>query len=71
MQQDCQISWDFLLIVLGVVMVIEGIPWFLSPSGYKRLFLQLLPLKDALLRVFGLSCMLAGLLLVYLVRSGR
>ena len=70
MQQDCQISWDFLLIVLGVVMVIEGIPWFLSPSGYKRLFLQLLPLKDTRLRVFGLSCMLAGLLLVYLVRSG-
>ena len=70
MQQDCQFSWDFLLTVLGVVMIVEGIPWFLSPSGYKRMFLQLLPLKDALLRVFGLCCMLGGLLLVYLVRRG-
>lgn len=69
MQQDCQMGWDFLLVVLGVVMVLEGIPWFLSPSGYKRIFLQLLPLKDAVLRLLGLSCMLGGLLLVYLARN--
>ncbi len=68
MQQDCQTGWSFLLVVLGVVMIVEGIPWFLSPSGYKRMLLQLLPVNDALLRLLGLGCMLGGLLLVYLVR---
>ena len=64
-------GWDFLLVVLGVVMIAEGIPWFLSPAGYKRMLLQLLPVRDALLRLFGLGCMLGGLLLVYLIRSVR
>lgn len=62
-------QWDFLLIVLGVVMVVEGIPWFLSPTGYKRLLLQLLPVNDLVLRLLGLGCMLGGLLLVYLARG--
>ena len=69
MQQNCQTGWDFLLVVLGVVMVVEGIPWFLSPGGYKRMLLQLLPVPDRILRLFGLGCMLGGLLLVYLVRG--
>ena len=60
---------DFLLVVIGVVMIVEGIPWFLSPGGYKRLLLQLLPMGDGMLRVIGLTFMLGGLLLVYLVRG--
>lgn len=60
---------DFLLVVIGVVMIVEGIPWFLSPDGYKRLFLQLLPLDNAMLRLLGLGLMLSGLLLVYLVKG--
>lgn len=60
---------DFLLVVIGVVMIVEGIPWFLAPGGYKRLLLQLLPMGDSTLRVIGLLFMLSGLLLVYLVRG--
>lgn len=66
MQQSCQSQWDFLLVVLGVLMIVEGIPWFLSPTGCKRLLLQLLPVNGALLRLLGLAGMLGGLLLVYL-----
>ena len=58
-----------LLVVIGVVMIVEGIPWFLSPGGYKRLLLQVLPLNNGLLRLMGLGLMLAGLLLVYLVKG--
>jgi len=61
---------DFLLVVIGVVMIVEGIPWFLSPGTYKRLLLRLLPVNDAGLRLLGLAFMLGGLLLVYLVRGG-
>lgn len=60
---------DFFIIVLGVVMIVEGIPWFLSPGGYKRLLLQLLPLGDTVLRILGLMFMLGGLLLVYVGRN--
>jgi uncharacterized protein YjeT (DUF2065 family) len=60
---------DTLVVVIGVVMIVEGIPWFLSPGGYKRLLLQLLPVSDAVLRLLGLAFMLTGLLLVYFVRG--
>lgn len=60
---------DFLLTVVGVVMIVEGIPWFLSPGGYKRILLHMLPLGEATLRLFGLSFMGFGLLLVYLAKG--
>jgi len=60
---------NFVLTVLGVVLVIEGIPWFLSPGGLRRTLAQLLTLSDPVLRLLGLLCMLAGLLTVYL--AGR
>lgn len=60
---------EFLISVLGVVMIVEGVPWFLSPGGYKRMLLQVLPLSDRLLRLLGLALMLSGLVLVYLVKG--
>ena len=59
---------DF-LVVIGVVLIVEGIPWFLSPGGYKRVLLQLLPMSEGPLRCMGLLLMLTGLLLVYLVKT--
>jgi uncharacterized protein YjeT (DUF2065 family) len=55
----------FLVTVLGVVLVIEGIPWFLYPDGYKKLLRQMLALPDLQLRLAGLAAMLIGLLLVH------
>jgi len=60
---------EFLITILGVVLIIEGIPWFLSPPKIKKLFSQLFVLPDRTLRFYGLSMMLAGLLVVYLVRG--
>ena len=36
---DWGVTMDFLLVVIGVVMIVEGIPWFLAPGAYKRLLL--------------------------------
>ena len=55
----------FFLCVIGVVLVIEGIPWFLSPQGFKRMLLQMLPIPERLLRLMGLLLMLSGLATVY------
>lgn len=60
---------EFLLVVIGVVMIVEGIPWFLAPEWYKRTLLQLLPLGETPLRLIGLTFMMSGLLLVYLVKG--
>jgi uncharacterized protein len=56
---------EFFLCVLGIVLVVEGVPWFLSPTTVKKALLQLLPLPDSALRFLGLSLMLSGLLVVY------
>ena len=55
----------FFLCVVGVILVIEGIPWFLSPQGFKRMLLQMLPVPEGTLRLLGLLLMLSGLLTVY------
>ena len=56
----------FLLTVLGVVLVFEGLPWFLSPRGVRRMLEQMAKTTDHDLRLFGLVSMLVGLGLVYL-----
>ncbi|TRO83717.1 DUF2065 domain-containing protein [Desulfuromonas acetexigens] len=60
---------EFLLSLLGVWMIIEGIPWFLSPGGMKNALRQMLSLPDKSLRLMGAVLMFAGLLTVYLVRG--
>lgn len=36
-----RIQVAFLVTVLSVVLVIEGVPWFLFPAGYKTLLRQI------------------------------
>ncbi len=55
----------FFLCVVGVVLIIEGVPWFLSPQGFKRMLLQMLPVPVRVLRIMGLLLMLSGLATVY------
>ncbi len=58
-----------LIIVLGVVLIVEGVPWFLSPRRTKRMLSELFRMNDNALRALGLGFMLAGLLIVYLARK--
>jgi len=60
----------FLVTVLGVMLVFEGMPWFLSPSGVRAILARMLLLSDAALRRIGLALMGTGLLLVYLAAKG-
>jgi len=53
------------LSALGLAMILEGIPYFLSPDKVKELA-QLLPgLPNSALRFFGLGIMMAGLALLF------
>ena len=60
---------EFFLTVIGVVMVVEGMPWFLSPQGVKKMLIQILPLPERTMRSMGLMLMLAGLLMVYIASN--
>lgn len=60
---------ETLIVVLGVVLIVEGMPWFLSPRGTRRMLSELFQLTDNSLRAIGLIFMLSGLLLVYFVKG--
>ena len=59
---------DYFLCVLGMVMVVEGIPYFAFPEKMKRWVQKVLEMPQGALRRFGLGLMLTGLWLVYLGR---
>ena len=57
---------DTFWLALALVLVIEGLFPFLSPAGWRRMFLRILQLHDGQLRFFGLCSIIAGLILVWL-----
>jgi uncharacterized protein YjeT (DUF2065 family) len=63
------VYWTEILTAVALLLVIEGMLPFIRPSRYKQLVAQLIRLSDNQLRVFGLSAMMAGLLLLFIVRS--
>ena len=56
----------FFLCVLGMVMVVEGLPYFAFPEKMKFWVQQILEMPDKVLRRFGFVLMLMGVWLVYL-----
>lgn len=59
---------DFFLCVLGMVMVIEGLPYFAFPEKMKTWIQQILEMPAGSLRKFGCVIMFTGVFLVYLGR---
>jgi uncharacterized protein len=56
----------FFLCVIGMVMILEGLPYFAFPDKIKFFILKITDTPDQTLRVIGLLLMLSGLGLVYL-----
>ncbi len=54
-------------LALALVLVIEGLFPFLSPVHWKRMFLQMVQLRDGQIRFFGLCSILVGLILIWLL----
>ena len=59
---------DYLLCVVGMVMIIEGLPYFAFPVKMKFWIQKILLTPEGALRRLGLVLMSIGLLLVYLGR---
>jgi len=59
----------FILSVLGVVLVIEGAPYFVAPAKIREWGQSLADISDKSLRIMGLASMAVGLVLLYIVKS--
>ena len=57
---------DTFWLALALVLVIEGLLPLLSPSGWRRMFQQILQLHDGQVRFFGLCSIVAGLVMIAL-----
>lgn len=55
-----------LLVVVGLVFILEGVPWFMSPLRVRNLLLDLARFPESVLRGCGLLAMVFGLLLVWM-----
>ena len=61
-------SWaTSLWVALGLVLVLEGLLPFISPAGWRRLFTQMLQLRDGQIRFVALLSIVAGLCLLALL----
>lgn len=57
-----------LLAAFALMLVIEGILPFMSPSTWRETFRKMTELSDGQLRFIGLGSMLGGLLMLLLVK---
>ena len=69
MQEQFAVRWHELGIAVALLLVLEGIFPFLNPPGLRRALLALSELNDQQLRFAGLSSMLIGLVLLYIINS--
>jgi len=63
------VVWSEILTAVALLLVIEGMLPFVRPSRYKQLVAQIVRLTDSQLRTYGLSAMIAGILLLFFVRG--
>ncbi len=56
----------FFLCVIGMVMILEGLPYFVIPEKMKIWVQKIFEMSDGALRRFGFVLMIIGLFMVYL-----
>jgi len=60
---------EFFLCVIGMVMIVEGLPYFAIPAKMKTWVKKIINSPESALRRFGLVLMVLGLSLIYIGRS--
>lgn len=66
--EDCKKMKLFLCLV-GLVLIVEGLPYFAFPDKMKRWIAMVQDLPNAQLRIVGFLAMAMGLLLTYFFRE--
>ncbi|MEN8152585.1 MAG: DUF2065 domain-containing protein [Acidobacteriota bacterium] len=60
---------NLIMLILGAILIIEGLPLLISPGRIKKLYKLLEETDSGTLRIISLIMILAGLIIVYLYRS--
>ena len=60
---------DYFICVIGMVMILEGLPYFAFPDKMKKWVKKVMDIPDKSLRRFGLVLMILGLWFVYMGRN--
>ncbi|MBA3904504.1 MAG: DUF2065 domain-containing protein [Rhodocyclaceae bacterium] len=60
--------WSTLLMAFALMLVLEGLLPFLAPKVWRDTFRRITDLADGQIRFFGLSSMIVGLLLLYILK---
>ncbi len=58
----------FFITVIGLVLVVEGLPYFAFPEKMQEMLAKIEQMDPAQLRIMGLISMIIGLVLCYLVQ---
>jgi uncharacterized protein YjeT (DUF2065 family) len=58
-------GWSLFFTALGLAMLLEGLPYLISPAAVRGYLRALERMEDLTLRVIGLALITAGLLLAY------
>jgi uncharacterized protein YjeT (DUF2065 family) len=59
---------DYFLCVLGMVFILEGIPYFIFPEKLKTYLSKITSMPETTLRFLGSASIIIGLILLYLGR---
>lgn len=59
--------WHELLIAVALILIIEGVMPFLNPEALRRTLMLISQMSDNALRFAGLTAMVLGCLLLYVV----
>ena len=60
--------WHEFLAAVALVLVIEGIIPFINPGAMRRALLKMVEINDQSLRFAGLTSMIIGVILLYVIR---
>jgi uncharacterized protein YjeT (DUF2065 family) len=59
--------WHDLWIALALLLIVEGVFPFLSPERLRKMLVAMHQLSDSQLRFAGLTSMLLGVVLLYII----
>ena len=62
-------AWTDLFAAFALYLVIEGLLPFANPRGWKQSIEMVAQMSDRQLRIFGLVSMMAGVLLLAVIRG--
>ena len=60
---------NFFLCVIGMVMIVEGLPYFIFPEKMKQVILMITQFPEKSMRLFGGILILIGLVIVYIGKN--